>query len=66
MITKTSLVYVLLCLASFSAARHVNISVDASDVIGTLPPVARFFGADEPNQGMPSGVNRHLREQTGY
>ncbi|KAJ7077386.1 glycosyl hydrolase, family 39 [Mycena belliarum] len=32
-----------------SAARRVNISVSASKILGELPPVARFFGADEPN-----------------
>ncbi|KIK68591.1 glycoside hydrolase family 39 protein [Collybiopsis luxurians FD-317 M1] len=30
-------------------ARPVNITIDASQVLGNLPPVARFFGADEPN-----------------
>jgi xylan 1,4-beta-xylosidase len=38
-------------LASTALAREVNITVDASNVLGDLPPVARFFGADEPNQG---------------
>jgi xylan 1,4-beta-xylosidase len=38
-------------LASTALAREVNINVDASNVLGDLPPVARFFGADEPNQG---------------
>ena len=37
----------LLC---FTSARQVNVSVDASNIIGDLPPTARFFGADEPNQ----------------
>ena len=37
-------------LLAFSWARQINISVDASNVIGDLPPTARFFGADEPNQ----------------
>jgi xylan 1,4-beta-xylosidase len=31
------------------AARPVAVSVDVSQVVGTLPPVWRFFGADEPN-----------------
>jgi hypothetical protein len=44
--------YVLVSLASLGAARQVNVTVDGSKVIGSLPPVARFFGADEPNQGM--------------
>lgn len=40
-----------------SSARQVNISVDASKVIGDLPPTARFFGADEPNQATyPDGT----------
>jgi hypothetical protein len=38
-------------LASSALAREVNITVDAANVLGDLPPVARFFGADEPNQG---------------
>lgn len=37
-------------------ARQINISIDASTTLGTLPPVARFFGADEPNQATyPNG-----------
>ncbi|KAI0484230.1 glycoside hydrolase family 39 protein [Xylariaceae sp. FL0804] len=42
----------LLCVALLlqpSLARQVNISVDASRIVGDLPPTARFFGADEPN-----------------
>lgn len=31
------------------AARPVAVSVDAAQVVGKLPPVWRFFGADEPN-----------------
>jgi xylan 1,4-beta-xylosidase len=30
-------------------ARAVNVTVDASSSTGALPPVWRFFGADEPN-----------------
>ncbi|KAK0316478.1 hypothetical protein LTR01_000226 [Friedmanniomyces endolithicus] len=37
-------------ISSAVAARHVHISVDASSSMGVLPPVARFFGADEPNE----------------
>jgi len=29
--------------------REVSVSVDASKQLGELPPIARFFGADEPN-----------------
>jgi xylan 1,4-beta-xylosidase len=36
-------------MASLAAARDVSISLDASDLLGTLPTIARFFGADEPN-----------------
>lgn len=39
-------------LAAYVAARQVNVTIDAGHVEGDLPPVARFFGADEPNQGM--------------
>ena len=37
--------------ASIAAAlaRDVSISVDAGKTLGELPPVARFFGCDEPN-----------------
>lgn len=39
-------------------ARHVNISIDASHPTGPLPPIARFFGADEPNQATyPNGTS---------
>ncbi|THU81455.1 xylan 1,4-beta-xylosidase [Dendrothele bispora CBS 962.96] len=36
-------------LVSYTLARQVNITVDASKILGDLPPVARFFGTDEPN-----------------
>jgi xylan 1,4-beta-xylosidase len=39
-------------LIAAASARQVNITVDASSVLGELPPTARFFGADEPNQGI--------------
>ena len=41
----------LACLRTAGAAepRAVNVTVDARRVTGTLPPVWRFFGADEPN-----------------
>ncbi|KAK4897951.1 hypothetical protein LTR27_004335 [Elasticomyces elasticus] len=42
------LVTLLIC--SSAVARQVNISVDAGCSVGVLPPVARFFGADEPNE----------------
>jgi xylan 1,4-beta-xylosidase len=35
--------------SSVAAARDVSISVDASKLLGELPPIARFFGCDEPN-----------------
>jgi hypothetical protein len=39
----------LLSLIRHSVARQVNISVSTSKILGDLPPVARFFGCDEPN-----------------
>jgi xylan 1,4-beta-xylosidase len=51
-------------LVSLASARQVNISVDASNIIGDLPPTARFFGADEPNQATyPDG--KHLIHDLG-
>ncbi|WP_241491849.1 GH39 family glycosyl hydrolase [Sphingomonas endophytica] len=35
--------------AAPTAARDVTVTVDARKPIGALPPVWRFFGADEPN-----------------
>jgi len=35
--------------ASAVLARDVSISIDASQTLGELSPIARFFGADEPN-----------------
>lgn len=35
--------------AEAQEARQVAISVDAAKAVGKLPPVWRFFGADEPN-----------------
>ena len=50
--------FILSLLLQSSSARQVNISVDASKVVGDLPPTARFFGADEPNQAIyPDGKN---------
>ena len=40
----------IVLLISLTSARQVNVSVDASKIVGNLPPTARFFGADEPNQ----------------
>lgn len=40
---------VLLPFLTAPAMASISISVDASSEIGTLPPLARFFGADEPN-----------------
>ncbi|KAJ7263562.1 family 39 glycoside hydrolase [Mycena haematopus] len=39
----------LLSLIHQSVARQVNITVSASKILGDLPPIARFFGCDEPN-----------------
>ncbi|KAF5389642.1 hypothetical protein D9757_004158 [Collybiopsis confluens] len=44
-----SVLVVFYVLAPLCYARQVNITIDASNVVGDLPPVARFFGADEPN-----------------
>jgi xylan 1,4-beta-xylosidase len=38
-----------LLLASLATARDLSISIDTSTLLGDLPPIARFFGADEPN-----------------
>src|SRR5213083_336397 len=51
---KGMLVWGLLAVCGVSAAyaadpRSVTIAVDAAHAMGTLPPVWRFFGADEPN-----------------
>ena len=47
----------LSCIFHYALARQVNISVDASNIIGDLPPVTRFFGADEPNEAVyPDGT----------
>lgn len=53
--------YSLTLLSLFSLplvlARQVNITVDASQTAGHLPPTTRFFGADEPNQALyPDGT----------
>src|SRR5213083_1167110 len=51
---KGMLVWGLLAVCGVSAAyaadpRSVTIAVDAAHAMGTLHPVWRFFGADEPN-----------------
>lgn len=42
--------------------RQVNITVDASKIVGDLPPVARFFGADEPNQATYSDGRQLIKD----
>ncbi|KAJ7602573.1 xylan 1,4-beta-xylosidase [Mycena polygramma] len=46
---QTSLLLLLGGLSRLSIARKVDISVNASTILGELPPIARFFGCDEPN-----------------
>ena len=48
--------------ANADAARPVAVSVDASQVLGTLPPVWRFFGADEPNYATMKDGRKLLAE----
>ncbi len=56
------------CLVSFAvaapaqSARPVNVTVDASRGAGTLPPVWRFFGADEPNYATMKDGRKLLTE----
>ncbi|KAF5371683.1 hypothetical protein D9758_003482 [Tetrapyrgos nigripes] len=58
------LAFLLLSLFHATTARQVNITVDASKVLGSLSPVARFFGADEPNYATyPDG--KALLQQLG-
>jgi xylan 1,4-beta-xylosidase len=51
MITALSLLSALpaASMAQETPSRPVAISVDAAQTVGTLPPIWRFFGADEPN-----------------
>ncbi|KAJ6492748.1 xylan 1,4-beta-xylosidase [Mycena vitilis] len=46
---RKGLFLVLGGLGRLSIARQVEISVNASTTLGKLPPIARFFGCDEPN-----------------
>lgn len=42
---------------NFAAAFPVSVTIDASRPIGALPPIWRFFGADEPNYATrPAGA----------
>jgi xylan 1,4-beta-xylosidase len=54
----------LACLPSVAASepRVVNVSVDARRVSGALPPVWRFFGADEPNYATMKDGRKLLTE----
>jgi xylan 1,4-beta-xylosidase len=54
----------LACLPSVAASepRVVNLSVDARRVSGALPPVWRFFGADEPNYATMKDGRKLLTE----
>src|SRR5688572_8750666 len=48
--------------ANGETARAVTVSVDASRVTGPLPPVWRFFGADEPNYATMKDGRKLLAE----
>jgi xylan 1,4-beta-xylosidase len=48
--------------ANGQAPRGVTISVDASRITGPLPPVWRFFGADEPNYATMKDGRKLLTE----
>ncbi|WP_028965028.1 GH39 family glycosyl hydrolase [Sphingomonas phyllosphaerae] len=48
-LTPLLLAAIVPSVAAAQAARPVRVTVDASRTDGTLPPVWRFFGADEPN-----------------
>jgi xylan 1,4-beta-xylosidase len=52
------------CLRPVAAAepRVVNVAVDARRVTGALPPVWRFFGADEPNYATMKDGRKLLTE----
>ncbi|MBC8027016.1 MAG: beta-xylosidase [Steroidobacteraceae bacterium] len=54
----------LACLRTVGAAepRAVNVTVDARRVTGALPPVWRFFGADEPNYATMKDGRKLLTE----
>ncbi len=55
----------LCCVATGAAAqepRPVNVTVDASKVMAPLPPVWRFFGADEPNYATMTDGRKLLTE----
>jgi xylan 1,4-beta-xylosidase len=54
----------LACLGTVAAAepRVVNVTADARRVTGTLPPVWRFFGADEPNYATMKDGRKLLAE----
>lgn len=49
-------------LLTFTFAREVNITVDASVPITDLPPATRFFGADEPNQAVYPDGRKLIRD----
>lgn len=52
------------CLAAVCAAapRAVTVNVDVAQVTGALPPVWRFFGADEPNYATMKDGRKLLTE----
>lgn len=53
----------LISVPAFAAdARPVTVSVDASKSAGALPPVWRFFGADEPNYATMKDGRKLLAE----
>src|SRR3984893_17805164 len=45
-----------------TAALSVTVKVDAAKPVGALPPIWRFFGADEPNYGTRPEGERLLME----
>jgi xylan 1,4-beta-xylosidase len=61
---RSTLLALLLMSSSLAAERPfpVSIQVDAASDLGTLPPIWRFFGADEPNYAYMEHGQKLIRE----
>jgi xylan 1,4-beta-xylosidase len=64
MLAVLSALWMTVC-AQAQEARPVTVTVDASTRLGRLPPVWRFFGADEPNYATMKDGRKLLSELGG-
>ena len=61
-VTRLFVIGLLATVGAPAAAFPVRVQVDSTKPVGTLPPIWRFFGADEPNYATRPDGERLLME----